>query len=176
MGTRCADHVTPLYPQKLALTSPTGGGRSVGIVRSRTKATEFFFFMLLKMSVPDYQWTWCMHPTWLFVCNPRWLWPQYNLTVTTHLHLALKCTTVITTNPSVFVYGCVQQDLDNGLKYVCYSLSHCCYIDHRTLAVSTVPWVLGYCLLFGIIFCKNKWHLTKILEELRNLCQPILIL
>jgi len=32
--------VTPLYPQKLALTSPTGGGRSVGIVRPRTKATE----------------------------------------------------------------------------------------------------------------------------------------
>jgi len=28
--------VTPLYPQKLALPSPTGGGRSVGIVRSRT--------------------------------------------------------------------------------------------------------------------------------------------
>ena len=42
-GDRCADHVTPLYPQKLALTSPTGGGRSVGIVRSRTKTTEFFF-------------------------------------------------------------------------------------------------------------------------------------
>jgi hypothetical protein len=34
------DHATPLYPQKLALTSPTSGGRSVGIVRSRTKATE----------------------------------------------------------------------------------------------------------------------------------------
>jgi len=32
-----------LYPQKLALTSPTGGGRSVGIVRVRTKATEFSF-------------------------------------------------------------------------------------------------------------------------------------
>ena len=41
MGTRCANHVTPLYPQKLALTSPTGGGRSVGMVRSRTKATEY---------------------------------------------------------------------------------------------------------------------------------------
>ena len=40
VGIRCADHVTPLYPQTLALTSPTGGGRSVGIVRSRTKATE----------------------------------------------------------------------------------------------------------------------------------------
>jgi hypothetical protein len=34
------DHATPLYSQKLALTSPTSGGLSVGIVRSRTKATE----------------------------------------------------------------------------------------------------------------------------------------
>ena len=42
VGTRCADHVTPLYPQELALTSPTGGGRSVGIVRVRTKATELY--------------------------------------------------------------------------------------------------------------------------------------
>ena len=41
VGTRCANHVTPLYPQKFALTSPTGGGRSVGMVRSQTKATEF---------------------------------------------------------------------------------------------------------------------------------------
>jgi hypothetical protein len=32
-----------LYPQKLALTSPTSGGRSVGIVFSRTQATEFSF-------------------------------------------------------------------------------------------------------------------------------------
>jgi hypothetical protein len=32
-----------LYPQKLALTSPTSGGHSVGIVRSRTKGTESFF-------------------------------------------------------------------------------------------------------------------------------------
>jgi hypothetical protein len=29
-----------MYPQKLALTSLTSGGRSVGIVRSRTQATE----------------------------------------------------------------------------------------------------------------------------------------
>ena len=34
--------------EKLALTSPTGGGRSVGIVRLRTKATEFFFATGLK--------------------------------------------------------------------------------------------------------------------------------
>jgi hypothetical protein len=32
-----------LYPQNLALTSTTSGGHSVGIVRCRTKATEFSF-------------------------------------------------------------------------------------------------------------------------------------
>jgi hypothetical protein len=42
VGIRHADHVALLYPQMLALTSPTSGGRSVGIVRSRTQATEFF--------------------------------------------------------------------------------------------------------------------------------------
>jgi hypothetical protein len=35
-----------LYPQKLALTSPTRGGRSVGIVRLRINATEFFFLFV----------------------------------------------------------------------------------------------------------------------------------
>jgi hypothetical protein len=30
-----------LNPQKLALTPPTSGGRSLGIVRSHTQATEF---------------------------------------------------------------------------------------------------------------------------------------
>jgi hypothetical protein len=40
---RRADCVRPLYPQNLALTSPTSGGRSVGIVRTRTQATEFIY-------------------------------------------------------------------------------------------------------------------------------------
>jgi hypothetical protein len=33
VGIRRADLATPLYQQKLALTSPTSGCRSVGIVR-----------------------------------------------------------------------------------------------------------------------------------------------
>jgi hypothetical protein len=49
------------YPQKLALTLPTSGGRSVGIVRSRTKATEFFMrlnmlctrYLVKKTSIRD---------------------------------------------------------------------------------------------------------------------------
>jgi len=53
VGIRCADHMTPLYPQKLELTSPTSGGRSVGIVRSLTKATEFFFNNRLSSVVKD---------------------------------------------------------------------------------------------------------------------------
>jgi hypothetical protein len=35
-----------LYPQKLALTSLTSGGCSVGIVRMRTEATEFFYLFI----------------------------------------------------------------------------------------------------------------------------------
>jgi hypothetical protein len=44
--------VNTLYPQKLAPTSPTSGGRSVGIVCSQTQAMEFlvFFFYLLSPS------------------------------------------------------------------------------------------------------------------------------
>jgi hypothetical protein len=33
-----------LYSQKLAITSPTSGGRSVGIVRSRTQTMKFFLY------------------------------------------------------------------------------------------------------------------------------------
>jgi hypothetical protein len=47
----CADHATLSIPQKLALTSPTGGGRSVGIDRLRTEATEISLVMLLNMGL-----------------------------------------------------------------------------------------------------------------------------
>jgi hypothetical protein len=42
-----------LYPQTLALTSPTSGSRSVGIIRSRTQATEFFFVLYVELRVPN---------------------------------------------------------------------------------------------------------------------------
>jgi hypothetical protein len=41
VGTRCADYTTTPHPQKLALTSLTSGGRSVGIAHSLTQATGF---------------------------------------------------------------------------------------------------------------------------------------
>jgi hypothetical protein len=36
-----------LYPQNLALISLTSGGRSVGIVHSRTQAKEFSFLVFV---------------------------------------------------------------------------------------------------------------------------------
>jgi hypothetical protein len=44
VGNRHADHVPSSIRKKLALTSPTSGGRSVGTVGSRTQAMEFSFF------------------------------------------------------------------------------------------------------------------------------------
>jgi hypothetical protein len=42
--------ITLLYPQQLALTSPTSGHRSAGIICSWTHATEF---VVLFVSVPE---------------------------------------------------------------------------------------------------------------------------
>jgi hypothetical protein len=42
VGICHAEHVTLSIRKKLVLTSPTSGGRSVGIVRLRTEAMEFF--------------------------------------------------------------------------------------------------------------------------------------
>jgi hypothetical protein len=43
LGIRHGDHVAPSIRKKLAITSTTSGGRSVGIIRSRTKTMEFSF-------------------------------------------------------------------------------------------------------------------------------------
>jgi hypothetical protein len=47
---RQTNHVTTFYPKTLALTSLTSGGRSVDMVRSRTKATELLLLFLLLSS------------------------------------------------------------------------------------------------------------------------------
>jgi hypothetical protein len=44
VGIRHADHVALSIRKKLAVTSPTSGGGSVGMVRSLTQATEFALF------------------------------------------------------------------------------------------------------------------------------------
>jgi hypothetical protein len=48
VGIRNADHVAFYIRKKLPITSPTSGGRSVGIVRSRTQTMEFSFLDFYK--------------------------------------------------------------------------------------------------------------------------------
>jgi hypothetical protein len=55
-----------LYPKKLALNSPTSGGRSVGIVRSRTQVTdqennEIFMYMKRGLNIWHYFSDWGVH-------------------------------------------------------------------------------------------------------------------
>jgi hypothetical protein len=56
-----ADNLVPLYPQKLALTSPTNGGRSIGIVRSRTHAMEVLVLLLLLLLLLEYSECVCVY-------------------------------------------------------------------------------------------------------------------
>jgi hypothetical protein len=54
VGVRCADQETPFYILKLALTSTTRGGRTVLIVRLRTKSHGdclFFYFLYFEEAV-----------------------------------------------------------------------------------------------------------------------------
>jgi hypothetical protein len=53
---RHSDSVALLYPQKLALTLPTSGGRLVGIVPWQTQATKIvcLFFYCFSYSVLHY--------------------------------------------------------------------------------------------------------------------------
>jgi hypothetical protein len=54
VGIRCAAHATPSIHKKLA-TSPSGS-HSVGIVRSRTKATEFSFSLVYSAKLRNGLW------------------------------------------------------------------------------------------------------------------------
>jgi hypothetical protein len=52
MEIHCSNNANTLSPERVALTSPTSGSRSVGIVRSRTNAMGFvvcFVSFLIKL-------------------------------------------------------------------------------------------------------------------------------
>jgi hypothetical protein len=53
---------TCVYPQKMALTSPTSGGRLVGVVCSRTQAAEFSLMLRFGAVFP---YPACIHDTLL---------------------------------------------------------------------------------------------------------------
>jgi hypothetical protein len=57
-----------LYQQKLALNSPTSGGRLIGIVHSRTQATEFLCISQRRLDLGTSRW-------WAVNFTPRQLYP-----------------------------------------------------------------------------------------------------
>jgi hypothetical protein len=70
------------YPQKLALTSSTSGGRSVGIVRSRTQATEFSFILADWYSLLIFQLSVLLSTS--IVLKQTWIWEFEQLTFITN--------------------------------------------------------------------------------------------
>jgi hypothetical protein len=56
VGIRHADHATPSYPQKLAITSPTNGCRSVGIVRSLLTVEDWNWISTQREVLPLEMW------------------------------------------------------------------------------------------------------------------------
>jgi hypothetical protein len=75
-----------LYPQKLSLTSPTSGGRSVGIVRSRTQTTEFLVCSIclgrrryvVCVRIPEQVFGQCRKFSfcWTLSVRARWKWAE----------------------------------------------------------------------------------------------------
>jgi hypothetical protein len=56
MAIRRADYASPLFPQKLTQTSPTSGGHSVGIVRSRNYDDDDYYYLLCIYYVAISRW------------------------------------------------------------------------------------------------------------------------
>jgi hypothetical protein len=56
-------------PQKLALTSPTSGGCSIGTVPSRTQATEYIYIFFFSFSLQRRVYTWCFCKTYYWMTS-----------------------------------------------------------------------------------------------------------
>jgi hypothetical protein len=66
-------YATPVYQQKLALTSQGNGGCSVGIARSRTKCTKLLLLVIMSVSI-------FLYVFWIqYVCVPMCVkfWIEY---------------------------------------------------------------------------------------------------
>jgi hypothetical protein len=130
VGIRCADHVTPLHPQKLALTWPTGGGRSVGIVRSRTKATEFMGLLVLFTVVTTFC-NWCQCQTQLTAHLPRYYQPHKTKTWMSYIGI-----TFISKYTKIF---------PAAIYMKCFNKHNCtCYGDTGLWDTMLCPWGSGF--------------------------------
>jgi hypothetical protein len=66
-----ADYAAPLCPQKLALTSPTSSGCSVGIGHSQTQATEFVCLFVMANATTTGSFNMCFPAQIIVSYNPK---------------------------------------------------------------------------------------------------------
>jgi hypothetical protein len=75
-----------LYPLKLALASLTGGDRSIGIVRLRTKTTEWALVTLKGQEiVAALHLDFVAHVTWYNISSAKLFFPRHTATINLHL-------------------------------------------------------------------------------------------
>jgi hypothetical protein len=74
-----------LYWPKLALTSQTSGGHSVGIIRSQTKAMEYFFLQSFSFTLSS----WSFMRTHSDIFTELWILPVWD-----HLLSKIPCTSM----------------------------------------------------------------------------------
>jgi hypothetical protein len=82
----------PLFA-KVGTTSPTNGGRSVGIVRPRTKATTFSFRWILIQNVSSFRSfivNLCQYLWSSFLVSQIWMFPIYEYRSTTNKIIQYK--------------------------------------------------------------------------------------
>jgi hypothetical protein len=149
-----------LHPQMLAQTSPAGGGRSVGIVRLRTKATEFVCLFLFNLNIipPALVVSFLLYFPQNPVCIP--LLPIYAIP---HAHLILlDLTTIIILDEEHKLWSSSQWSL---LWSATISLLFCPIILHMYLppmhVVShTSAWLISL-IIFWYRASKPEWWSQK---------------
>jgi hypothetical protein len=110
-----------VYPQKLALSSSTSGGRSVGKVRSRTQATEFRFLVLYTGStdslcrVTYFNSSWDLFASQRAVKNRKQtLTNKKKMRFKSRNILSIRCHTAVYL--SAAIYNCILNNIDTFIS------------------------------------------------------------
>jgi hypothetical protein len=159
-------HVAPNIRKKLALTSLTSGGCSVGIVRLRTEATELLFVIMHKVYIFVYFIFLVLHPFFLLGCVPSYsllafLTRKYNVVYkAVHMIISLN-TSVDSVEHTILRHLLVMPILYKS------SNAKINYLESKIIALLNIPLSfslihtgihLGHCFLtiYTIVSCTNK--------------------
>jgi hypothetical protein len=178
VGNRCAYHATLSIRKKFALTSPSGG-RSFGIVRSRTKATGLLLLLLLLLQKINWKystskkcffqitndkdlWASVPHSTYChnnrtncrkhFHCRGR----QFSDPISLATTYENECRTAIVLNAITFLMSClaVYGKLENYLQNFKFSIVLVC------LRLICRKASLQHSSIIALMFANVKWRFS----------------